>query len=132
MADSACTATAYLGGVKNNQGTIGVTANVRLSDCPASVADEHRVTSIMQWAQWAGKATGIVTTARVTDASPAGAYAHTAHRLWESDADLKRSEGETNVTLCQDIAKQLITRDPGRNFKVSAKLFFVHDDRNSH
>lgn len=119
MADSACTATAYLGGVKNNKGTIGVTSKVPFSDCPASVPEEHRVTSIMQWAQWAGKATGIVTTTRLTDASPAGTYAHIAQRHWESDQDmLKLSEGKTNVTQCEDIAKQLITRDPGRNFKV--------------
>lgn len=120
MADSACTATAYLCGVKNNKGMIGVTANVRRSDCPASALDDNRPTSIMQWAQRAGKATGIVTTTRVTDASPSGAFAHIAHRNWESDADMaKLSQGKTNITLCVDIAKQLITADPGRNFKVS-------------
>lgn len=108
-------------GVKNNKGTIGVTSKVLLSDCPASVSDDNRMTSIMQWAQWAGKATGIVTTTRVTHASPAGAYAHTAHRDWESDEDMKKAmaKNKTNVTQCEDIARQLITRDPGRNFKVS-------------
>jgi len=118
VADSACTATAYLCGVKNNKATIGVTSKVLLSDCPASVPEEHRVSSIMQWAQWAGKATGIVTTTRVTDASPAGAYAHTAHRNWESDKDIKSFKGKTNITQCEDIARQLVTKDPGRNFKV--------------
>jgi len=119
VADSACSATAYLCGVKTNKGTIGVTSKVSFGDCPASVPEERRVTSIMQWAQWAGKATGIVTTTRVTDASPAGTYAQTAHRDWESDLDmLTKSNGTTNITLCTDIAKQLITNDPGRNFKV--------------
>ncbi|VVC29116.1 Alkaline-phosphatase-like, core domain,Alkaline phosphatase-like, alpha/beta/alpha,Alkaline [Cinara cedri] len=118
VADSACTATAYLCGVKTNKATIGVTANVQLFDCPASVPQDRRSTSIMQWAQWAGKATGIVTTTRVTHASPAGAFAHTAHRDWESDADLKSDSDKTNVTQCEDIAKQLIDNDPGRNFKV--------------
>lgn len=76
----------------------------------------------MQWAQWAGKATGIVTTTRVTHASPAGAYAHTAHRDWESDVDMiEKAKGKTNITQCQDIAKQLITSDPGKNFKVCIK-----------
>lgn len=119
MADSACSATAYLCGVKTNKGTIGVTANVPLGDCPSSVPDEHRVTSIMQWAQWAGKATGIVTTTRVTHASPAGGYSQTAHRDWESDEDMiVKSNGKTNITQCVDIAKQLVTREPGKNFKV--------------
>ncbi|CAH1725916.1 unnamed protein product [Aphis gossypii] len=119
VADSACSATAYLCGVKTNKATIGVTSNVLLGDCPASVPEEHRVTSIMQWAQWAGKATGIVTTTRVTHASPAGGYAQIAHRDWESDKDMiKTSGGQTNLTECEDIARQLITKDPGRNFKV--------------
>ncbi|XP_060833889.1 membrane-bound alkaline phosphatase-like [Rhopalosiphum padi] len=119
VADSACTATAYLCGVKSNKATIGVTSKVLLGDCPASVPEEHRVTSMMQWAQWAGKATGIVTTTRVTDASPAGTYAQTAHRDWESDEDMiKKSGGKTNLTQCEDIALQLITKEPGRNFKV--------------
>lgn len=117
--DSACTATAYLCGIKNNKATIGVTSKVRLSDCPASVSEGNRTTSIMQWAQWAGKATGIVTTTRVTHASPAGAFAHIPHRDWESDDDMiTMAEGKTDITRCEDIAKQLVTRDPGRNFKV--------------
>lgn len=120
VADSACTSTAYLCGVKCNKGTIGVTSKVSLSDCPASVYEDHRPNSIMQWAQWAGKATGIVTTTRVTHASPAGAFAHTAHRDWESDKNMKdyAHENKVNITHCDDIAKQLITKDPGRNFKV--------------
>lgn len=119
MADSACSATAYLCGVKNNKATIGVTSKVLLSDGPASLLEENHVTSIMQWAQWAGKATGIVTTTRVTHASPAGAFAHTSHRDWESDADMiSMANGKTDITGCEDIARQLITRSPGRDFKV--------------
>lgn len=95
-----------------------MTAKVPRSDCPASVPEDRRPTSLMQWAQWSGKATGIVTTTRVTHASPAGAYAHIANRDWESDADMKEFEKQTNITLCEDIAKQLVTRDPGRNLKV--------------
>ncbi|XP_050431793.1 membrane-bound alkaline phosphatase-like [Adelges cooleyi] len=115
--DSACTATAYLCGVKANRGTIGVTSKVLRKDCPAAAAD-NRPESIMQWAQWAGKATGIVTTTRVTHASPAGAYAHSAERDWESDSDMLKHANITSIKECEDIALQLITRDPGRNFKV--------------
>jgi len=115
--DSACTATAYLCGIKNNKATIGVTSKVRLSDCPASVSEGNRITSIMQWAQWAGKATGIVTTTRVTHASPAGAFAHIPHRDWESDADMANL---TDAGRCEDIAKQLVTRSPGKDIKASS------------
>ncbi|XP_025413941.1 membrane-bound alkaline phosphatase-like [Sipha flava] len=135
--DSACTSTAYLCGVKTNKGAIGVSSKVSLFDCPASVSEDARTTSIMQWAQWTGKATGIVTTTRVTHASPAGAYAHVAHRDWESDSDMQRiGRGKTNVTQCEDIARQLITRDPGQNFKVilgggRSKFLFKESDNST-
>lgn len=72
VADSASTATAYLCGVKANYATIGVTAKVLVDDCEGSTNPNNRVYSIARWSQLAGKRTGIVTTARVTHASPAG------------------------------------------------------------
>lgn len=110
-ADSACSATAYLTGIKANYQTIGVNAKVRLDDCKASLDKKNQASSIMQWAQRAGKATGIVTTTRVTHASPAGCYARTPNRSWECDADMEANG-------CSDIAKQLLREDPGRGFNV--------------
>ncbi|XP_008186655.1 membrane-bound alkaline phosphatase isoform X2 [Acyrthosiphon pisum] len=131
VADSACTATAYLTGVKANYETIGVSASVKLNDCPGSVAPGNRTQSIADWSMAAGKAVGLVTTTRVTHASPAGAYAHTAHRNWESDADLAKAANLTDVTQCEDIAKQLITRSPGIDIKVilggGRHKFFLND-----
>lgn len=69
----------------------------------------------MQWAQKQGKATGIITTTRITHASPAGTYARTANREWESDADMEKFPQAFN---CSDIAMQLIREEPGRNFNV--------------
>ena len=48
---------------------------------------------------------GVVTTTRVQDASPAGAYAHTVNRDWFSDADLP---ADAQTYGCQDIATQLV------------------------
>ncbi|XP_050431794.1 membrane-bound alkaline phosphatase-like [Adelges cooleyi] len=118
VADSSCTATAYLGGVRGNSRTVGVSGHVTFNDCPASTIASNQVDSIMQWAQWAGKATGIVTNTRVTHASPAGAYAHTCNRDWESDRSKMMSANLTDVEQCEDIGRQMVTRDPGRNFKV--------------
>lgn len=115
-ADSACSATAYLGGVKANFGTIGVNAHVDYNDCVGSQDRKNHVSSIMKWAQKAKKGTGIVTTARVTHASPAGAFAHVANRDWECDADVKQLGKDP--AKCPDIAMQLIREDPGKNFKV--------------
>ncbi|XP_049810196.1 membrane-bound alkaline phosphatase-like [Schistocerca nitens] len=117
-ADSACTATAYLGGVKTNMGAIGVSAAVPVGDCLAQNNTEYHTTSIARWAQDTGKATGVVTTARITHASPAGAYAHIADRDWECDADILDSGATDDTEVCPDIALQLVTWETGRNFKV--------------
>ena len=42
----------------------------RAYDCPSSRGAE--LESILKWAYYAGKSTGIVTTTRVTHATPAG------------------------------------------------------------
>lgn len=116
MADSASTATAYLCGVKANYATIGVTANVELDNCRASMNSKNRVYSIAKWAQDAGKRTGVVTTARVTHASPAGVYAHVANREWESDFNVRNSSQDP--ARCDDIARQLVFGETGRNLNV--------------
>lgn len=60
---------------------------------------------------------GIVTTTRVTHASPAAAYAHSADRKWEADADLPRQG-----LLCEDIASQLVRGRVGSHIDVSIIL----------
>lgn len=114
-ADSACSATAYLTGVKANYATLGVNPKVKFNDCLASLDKKNQLSSILQWAQKSGKATGIVTTTRITHASPAGTYSHSANRDWESDADMKEFPEAKN---CSDIATQLVREEPGKNFNV--------------
>jgi alkaline phosphatase len=46
VADSACSATAYLGGVKANEGTIGVNAKVSRGNCEQMQDDSTHVYSI--------------------------------------------------------------------------------------
>jgi alkaline phosphatase len=123
VADSACSATAYLTGVKGNIETIGVSGTVSLRDCIASNEPENQVESSLRWAQRAGKRTGVVTNMRVTHATPAGAYANVAQRDWECDNDIARDQLLNDHKLClensQDIARQLIENDTGRNLNVS-------------
>lgn len=116
VADSACTATAYLGGVKGNYGTIGVNANVPRYNCLAGLREEDQVQSIAQWAQAAGKDAGLVTSARVTHASPAGVYAHIADRNWENDMEVTARGCDSEQTI--DIARQLVEWPVGKNLKV--------------
>lgn len=67
---------------------------------------------------------GIVTTTRITHASPSGAHAHIAHRNWEADVDILADNG--NTTICKDIAHQLIKKAPGSNFEVMNLLYLLH------
>ncbi|XP_042892927.1 membrane-bound alkaline phosphatase-like [Penaeus japonicus] len=116
VSDSAGTATAYLTGVKANYRTLGVTGNVPEGDCEGSLKPENRLDSILQWAQDAGKDTGLVTTAQVTHASPAGLYAKSAHRKWQCDSKMAKAGEHTRP--CKDIARQLVEDEPGKNMNV--------------
>ena len=48
MADSACSATAYLGGVKNNIGTLGVSGGVKYKKCQGQALPENQVGQTVQ------------------------------------------------------------------------------------
>lgn len=61
-----------------------MTGAVKQRECRIYKAEE-KVESILKAAMRAGKATGIVTTSRITHASPAGTFGHVASRFWESD-----------------------------------------------
>lgn len=101
--DSAGTATAFLTGVKTRQGVISVNSSVERGDCQA--APKNSVTTILELAEQAGKSTGVVSTARVTHATPAAAYAHSADRKFEDDSKLT---AEQKADGCTDIAAQAL------------------------
>ncbi|KAF7644474.1 hypothetical protein LDENG_00221500, partial [Lucifuga dentata] len=107
VADSAGTATAYLCGVKANEGTVGVSAAAVRSQCNTTQGNE--VTSILKWAKDAGKSVGIVTTTRVNHATPSAAYAHCVDRDWYSDNEMP---AEALQAGCKDITRQLFENIP--------------------
>lgn len=110
--DSASTATAFLCGVKTKYEAVGVDDNIVHSDCSSVRGTEVRC--ISEWALAEGKNVGLVTNMRVTHATPAPLYAHTADRWWEYDAKMKPADR----SLCKDIARQLVEDYPGRNIQV--------------
>lgn len=110
--DSAGTMTAVATGVKSHMGAIGVSAGNRY-DCADSL--QRHALSWLRLADDAGLATGIVTTARLTHATPAAVYAHSPDRNWENDTDLPES---AHVEGCRDIAQQLLDFAPGRGPSV--------------
>ena len=113
VADSAPTATAMTTGVKSLNGTIGVSQQAVLDDCSTLAASS--VKSIFETAEDAGLATGVVSTARITHATPAATYAHTVERDWENDVSLAKGEKSAG---CTDIAAQLVDWSFGDGFEV--------------
>lgn len=113
VADSAPTATAIMSGVKSLNGTIGVMQGTEVDVCASQKGQE--VTSIFEQAEEAGMATGIISTARITHATPAAAYAKVAGRDWENDTTLTE---EAKQNGCTDIAAQLIDWQAGDGFEV--------------
>uniref|UniRef100_A0A0B6Y858 Alkaline phosphatase n=1 Tax=Arion vulgaris TaxID=1028688 RepID=A0A0B6Y858_9EUPU len=104
ITDSAASGTAYLTGVKTNQGVLGLSGAVTRANCAST--EGAQVDSILRWSIAAGKSTGVVTTTRITHATPAASYSHSADRDWESDRNIPYVEKK-----CEDIALQLITRN---------------------
>lgn len=78
--DSAATSTAWSTGVKTSNGRIGTTAGT-----------DEDIPTTMELAKEAGLLIGNVSTARITDATPAGAMAHVAKRGCEGPVQTSAS-----------------------------------------
>ncbi len=100
--DSAPTATAMVAGIKTNDGAISVDQAIVRSETSADVTAAHSVKTILERAEQRGMSTGVVTTARVTHATPAVNYAHISNRDWEANNSLPAG------ATVKDIARQLI------------------------
>jgi alkaline phosphatase len=111
VTDSAPSMSAYMTGVKMNNEVISMTPETSAyntttlagyvaganSTCPAS-GNGAPVTTLLEIAKARGMATGVVTTTRITHATPAATYAHICHR-----------DGENNI------ATQLVPGGAGYN-----------------
>lgn len=122
--DSAPTMSAMITGIKTNDGVLSVGAQVQRREKDLAKVNSFHSKTLFEQAEEHGLATGIVTTARVTDATPAACYAHSSERLWESDAQLPPD------TAIKDIARQLIDFDYGNGIDVvlggGRSMFFSH------
>lgn len=104
--DSAGTMSAMVTGVKTKAGVLSVTDAAKYGDCASSRAAEAASAGLL--AKKAGMALGIVTTTRITHATPAAVYAHSPSRDWEADSNLPESAQKEG---CRDIARQLLEFD---------------------
>ncbi|CAD7084482.1 unnamed protein product [Hermetia illucens] len=107
--DSAGTATAIFCGVKTRYGVLGMDNTTHPKN-----SERGRLTSLLDWAQSVGKRTGIVTTTRITHATPASLYSNIHDRDWECDGEIP----EESTGIYKDIGRQLVEDLPGRRLNV--------------
>lgn len=112
--DSAGTMTAMVSGVKTRMGVLGVGPAAARGDCATGSADA--LVSLLEIAQHAGLSTGIVTTTRITHATPAATYARSPERNWEHDLALSPA---ALAAGCQDIAQQLVAARWGQGLDLA-------------
>ena len=124
--DSAPTMTAMATGYKAREGMLSVNHTTARGECNAAVINAKSVQTVLESAADMGKSTGIVSTARLTHATPAALYAHTAMRDWEADSNLPVTDINTGAACrgadvaVKDIARQMIEVSP--NVRKSLKV----------
>ncbi|WP_220759809.1 MULTISPECIES: alkaline phosphatase [unclassified Shewanella] len=104
--DSAGTMTAMATGVKSKAGVLSVSDTSLRANCLSSKGNE--LITLVDLANAKGLSTGVVSTARITHATPAATYARSPERNWEADSNLP---AEAVANDCKDIAYQLVMRD---------------------
>ncbi|WP_346764932.1 alkaline phosphatase [Caulobacter sp. 602-2] len=114
VTDSAAGITAITTGVKTRNKVIGLTGEAKPESCASEAST--RVTTIAEIAKAHGLSAGAVTNTRITHATPAGTYAHTAYRDWEGDADMPAGALSGG---CKDIARQLVEAPAGVRLDVA-------------
>ncbi|GAA6205562.1 alkaline phosphatase [Thalassotalea sp. SU-HH00458] len=117
--DSAGTMTAMMSGLKSDAGVLGVNEDVVRGSCESTKGNE--VVTALELAEIKGLSTGIISTARITHATPAAAYAKSADRNWEDVSDMAIAENPERAD-CEDIASQLI------NFETNLEKRFLGVD----
>lgn len=98
--DSAPTAMAMNSGVKGKNGMINVLDTVAVSDCAAGAT--AGVKTFAEMMSEAGKSVGVISTARITHATPAAVYARSVNRDWEDNSGIPEGCAQ------KDIADQLL------------------------
>lgn len=99
--DSAGTATAIHSGQKTRIGVLGIGPAAEKGVCKDALANPLPL--LGEEVKTRGLALGIVTTTRITHATPASVYSRSADRDWESDTNIPADQQQG----CKDIALQL-------------------------
>ncbi|MGP3698530.1 alkaline phosphatase [Rhodobacter sp. NSM] len=98
--DSAPTAMAMNSGVKGKNGMINILDSVAVDDCAAGATAGTR--TFAEIVSGMGKSVGVISTARITHATPAAVYARSVNRDWEDNSLIPEGCEQ------KDIASQLL------------------------
>ncbi|QDQ72479.1 alkaline phosphatase [Pseudoluteimonas lycopersici] len=101
--DSAGTMSAMATGAKTRMGVLSIGQQAARNNCKAALGAQ--LLTLWELAASSGMATGVVTTTRVTHATPGATFSHSANRNWENDTDLPAAAREAG---CIDIARQMV------------------------
>ncbi len=107
VTDSAPSMAAYMTGVKMNNEVLSMSADTAAydplgspyttgSDTKCVAGNGSPVTTMLELAKKAAMATGVVTTTRITHATPAATYAHICHRDGENNIATQMVPGATS------------------------------------
>ncbi len=119
--DSAGTATAILSGYKTNIGAINVkpdadVAKMVVSSCVAKSAPP----TLLERAKKTGRSVGVISTARITHATPAAVYGQAVDRSWETMADI---DPQAVKLGCKSLSHQLLENTPDITLGGGAQKF---------
>ncbi len=101
--DSAGTMTAMATGVKTRSAVLSIGQQPARGDCSGALTSP--LLTLWELAANAGMASGVITTTRITHATPAATLSHSADRNWENDSEMTP---EAIQAGCRDIAVQMI------------------------
>jgi alkaline phosphatase len=112
VTDGAAAMSAYMTGVKGNSGVLSLAPGAAYrapgADGASNCGGDRPATTLIELAKRAGRGAGVVSTARVTDATPAASYAHSCARQLEAQ-----------------IAQALVPGGAGYNARLGAGLDVV-------
>ncbi|MBK5911758.1 hypothetical protein CCR85_09695 [Rhodothalassium salexigens] len=128
--DSAGTASAIMTGVKTKIGVLSLSDEATPGQCPGpEQLQQLSPATLLELAESVGMATGIVTTTRLTHATPASTYAHSPSRNWEDDSVMPPEALEAG---CTDIASQFVDFPYGDGVDVAfggGRRHFLPEDQ---
>lgn len=107
--DSAGTMSAMATGVKTRAGVLSIGQDAARGDCAGAL--RAPILSLWELAASTGLASGVVTTTRITHATPGATFTHSPDRNWENDEEMPKAAHQAG---CLDIARQFIETPYGR------------------